>query len=149
MKHFAYGSNLNEEFLKKYCPSAEFIMKAYLPNYQVQFRFWSKKREGGISTIIEEPGEIVHGVLYEIGNTDLNNLDILESVPQGLYSREKFLILGEDKKWHLADLYRVVNPQGPFTPSKTYVELMLDGAKKHELDSDYIRKIRRIYNKSE
>ena len=44
MYHFGYGSNLNQDFLRQYVPSAEFVMKAYLPNYEVQFRFWSKRR---------------------------------------------------------------------------------------------------------
>lgn len=149
MKHFGYGSSLNQEFLKKYCPSTKFVMKAYLPNYEVQFRFWSKKRRGGISSIIEKAGELVHGVIYDITSNELDDLDILESVPQGLYSRDKFLVLGEDLEWHQADLYRVVKPQGPFTPSKTYVELMLEGAKQHELDPRYIQKIQEIYNRSE
>ena len=149
MKHFGYGSNLNQDFLSKYCPSTEFIIKAYLPNYQVQFRYWSKKRRGGISSIVEKPGELVHGVIYEISESDLRDLDILESVHQGLYSRDKYLVLGEDSEWHQADLYRVVNPQGPFTPSKSYVELMLEGAKQHAIDPGYIQKIQEIYQRSE
>jgi hypothetical protein len=124
-------------------------MKAYLPNYQVQFRYWSKKRRGGISSIVEKPGELVHGVIYEISKSDLRDLDILESVHQGLYSRDNYLVLGEDSEWHQADLYRVVNPQGPFTPSKSYVELMLEGAKQHAIDPGYIQKIQEIYQRSE
>ena len=46
MLHFGYSSNLNLGFLRQYCPSARFVMRAYLPNYEVQFRFWSKRRQG-------------------------------------------------------------------------------------------------------
>ena len=145
MYHFGYGSNLNLEFLHKYLPSSRFVMKAYLPNYEVQFRFWSKKRQGGISSIIEKPGNLVHGVIYECDESEIKELDILESVPQGLYKREIFKVLGEDGQWHDADLYRVVDPKGPFTPSKGYVELMLTGAKRHCLDPDYIKVIETIY----
>ncbi len=127
--YFGYGSNLNQEFLRQYCPSAEFIMKAYLPNYEIQFRFWSEKRNGGggISTIIEIPGELVHGVIYKVLEDELLELDILESVPQGFYKREAFLVLGEDGKWHQVDLYRVKDPMGPFSPARSYVEQMLTG----------------------
>lgn len=123
-------------------------MKAYLPNYEVQFRFWSKKRQGGISSIIEKPGRLVHGVIYECDEDELVDLDILESVPQGLYKRETFKVLGEDREWHEADLYRVAKPQGPFTPSKGYVELMITGAKEHGLDPEYVKKIEAIYKRS-
>jgi len=148
MFHFGYGSNLNQGFLHEYVSSAEFVMKAYLPNYEVQFRFWSKKRQGGISSIIEKPGGLVHGVIYECDEKELVELDILESVPIGLYKRETFKVLGEDKKWHLADLYRVAKPKGPFTPSRGYVELMLSGALEHGLDPEYVRVIEAIYERS-
>jgi gamma-glutamylcyclotransferase (GGCT)/AIG2-like uncharacterized protein YtfP len=120
-------------------------MKAYLPNYMVQFRFWSKKRQGGLSTIIEKPGGLVHGVIYECIETEMIDLDIIESVPQGLYKREAFKVLGEDGEWHDADLYRVANPKGPFTPARSYVELMLSGAHEHELDPEYVKVIEAIY----
>ena len=149
MYHYGYGSNLNLDFLKQYCPSARFVMKAYLPNFEVQFRYWSEKRNGGISTIISAPGELVHGVVYDVSVKDIEELDILESVPQGLYKRETFKVLGEDGKWHDADLYRVSEPKGPFTPSKSYVALMLNGAKEHGLASEYIKKIEGILSRSE
>ncbi len=148
MFHFGYGSNLNQGFLRQYCPSAEFVMKAYLPNYEVQFRFWSKRRLGGISTIIEKPGGLVHGVIYDVPEEELLDLDVLESVPQGLYRREAFLVLGEDDRWHEADLYRVARPQGPFTPSRGYVELMMSGAREHGLDPGYVKGIEAIYERS-
>ncbi len=71
MYHFGYGSNLNIDFLHQYLPSAKYVMKAYLPNFEVQFRFWSKKRQGGISTIIEKPRGLVHGVIYECEEEEL------------------------------------------------------------------------------
>jgi len=148
MFHFGYGSNLNQGFLRQYCPSARFVMRAYLSNYEVQFRFWSKRRQGGISTIIERPGALVHGVIYEVPEDELKALDVLESVPQGLYTREAFLVLGEDGEWREADLYSVARPQGPFTPSRGYVELMLSGAREHGLDPGYIKRIEALYEGS-
>jgi gamma-glutamylcyclotransferase (GGCT)/AIG2-like uncharacterized protein YtfP len=148
MRHFGYGSNLNMGFLRGNCPGAEFVMRAFLPNYEVQFRFWSERRQGGISTIIEKPGGLVHGVIYEIPEDELLDLDVLESVPQGLYRRETFLVLGEDREWHEADLYRVAEPRGSFTPSRSYVEFMLAGAKAHGLAPEYVKKIEEIYERS-
>jgi gamma-glutamylcyclotransferase (GGCT)/AIG2-like uncharacterized protein YtfP len=148
MYYFGYGSNLNQDFLHQYVPSAEFLMKAYLPNFEVQFPFWSRKRQGGISSIIEKPGGLVHGVIYECDENELLDLDILEGVPQRLYKRETFKVLGENRLWYNADLYRVVKPQGPFTPSKSYVELLLSGVKAHALDPEYLEVIKSIYEHS-
>jgi len=43
MLHYAYGSNLSPTFLKGYCPGAKFVMKASLPNFRVEFRFYSQR----------------------------------------------------------------------------------------------------------
>jgi len=145
MLHYAYGSNLSPKFLKGYCPNARFLMKAYLPNFRVEFRFFSKKRNGGISSIIPCPGKLVRGVIYEVPEDEMEDLDVVESVPQGLYVRETFLVLGEDGEWHGADLYRVVNPEGPFAPAKSYVELMLDGAETFGLDEGYVEELRKLH----
>ena len=64
MYHFGYGSNLNLEFLRGYCPGAQFVMRAYLPNYEVQFRFWSERRKGGREVVGEDSlgeGEVIGG----------------------------------------------------------------------------------------
>jgi gamma-glutamylcyclotransferase (GGCT)/AIG2-like uncharacterized protein YtfP len=144
MLHFAYGSNLSPKFLRSHCPSARFVMKAYLPNFRVEFRYYSKKRRGGISSIISRPGGLVRGVIYEVPPGEMLDLDELESVPKGLYIRETFLVLGEDGGWHEADLYRVAKPEGPFAPARSYVELMLEGAQEHGLNPEYVGELREL-----
>jgi gamma-glutamylcyclotransferase (GGCT)/AIG2-like uncharacterized protein YtfP len=139
--HFGYGSNLSASFLKQYCPSLKFVTKAYLPNYRVEFRYYSENRQGGISSIMEAPGEMVHGVVYSMPTKEMDDLDVLESVPEGLYTRETFLVMGDGGHWLEADLYRVANPEGPFTPAKSYLDLMIEGAKEHHLDPEYIEKL--------
>jgi len=118
---------------------AKYVMKAYLPNNEVQFRFWSKRRNGGISTIIPKYGELVHGILYNVSEEDIAVLDEREGIPQGWYTRDSLLVLGEDGEWYKADLYQVVEPEGPFTPSREYVETMIEGANYHGIDSGYIK----------
>jgi hypothetical protein len=120
-------------------------MKADLPNYRIEFRFYSSKRKGGISSIIHSPGDLVHGVIYNVHEEEMLKLDEVESVPQGLYSRDTFLVLGEDGKWHDADLYQVVEPRGPFPPAKSYIALMLEGAKTYDLDSSYIERLEQLF----
>jgi cation transport regulator ChaC len=139
--HFGYGSNLSGRFMREHCPNVQFVMKGYLPNYRVEFRFYSENRKGGISSIMEAPGEMTHGVIYSMPKKEMEDLDVLESVPEGLYKRETFLVLGDDGKWLEADLYRVSNPEGPFTPAKSYLDLMIEGAREHGLDPDYIEKL--------
>ena len=64
----------------------------------------------------------------------------MESVPQGRYRRDTFLALGEDGKWHKTDLYRVTTPDGPFMPSKGYLDGIIQGAHEHGLTPEYIKR---------
>ena len=146
MYYYAYGSNLSTTYVRKYCPSAVFVMKADLPNFRVEFRHYSENRQGGISSIIEAPGELVEGVIYEIPEQEIIDLDILESVPEGLYRRDAFLVLGEDGEWHRADLYRVSLPAGPFVASRGYVEDMIEGAREHGLTPEYTERLVALRN---
>ena len=149
MYHFGYGSNLQLHFLKTLLPSAKFAMKGYLLNHEVQFNFWSKKKKAGISNAMPSPGKMVHGVLYEVPRKEMEILDEMDGVYKGDYLRRTFLILGEDGKVHPADLYQVFDPQGPFPPSKIYLEGMLTGAREVGLDPEYIKTIEQFYKESQ
>ena len=145
MLYFAYGSNLSTKYVRQYTPSAVYVRRALLPNFHIEFRRYSDNLKGGISTIIEAPGEMIHGVIYEVNPNEIAALDILEKVPLGVYKREGFKVLGEDGKWYTADLYRVVKPEGPYTPAKKYVSWMIDGMKEHRIDPSYAKKIIELY----
>ena len=144
MNYFAYGSNMSTAYIRDYCPSATFVMRARLPNFHIEFRRYSADLQGGISSIIEAPGEMIHGVLYDIEEAEILALDILEDVPDNIYRRDSYLVFGEDGNWHQGDLYRVCEPAGPYTPSRTYVDFMLAGAREHNLDPTYIQGLQAI-----
>ncbi len=149
MYHFGYGSNLSSAYTRKLLPSAKFFMKAFLPNFSVQFQFWSETHQSGLSNIAIDPGQMVHGVLFKVPENEMILLDEMDGVFKGQYQRETFLVLGEDGKCYPADLYRVIQPGGPFTPSRSYVEIMLMGAREHGLDPEYINKIQEFYDQGQ
>jgi len=150
MLHFGYGSNLNIKSVHEDLnPNARYVMKGFLPNFEVSWPMWSEEEQSGYSGIMEAPGELVHGALYEMTEQELIAMDNLEDCYKGTYKRETFLVLGEDGKWHNAELYRVIDPQGPFPPARSYVEIMLAGARDLELDPEYIEKIEEFYRQSQ
>jgi hypothetical protein len=75
----------------------------------------------------------------------MNYLDTIEGVPEGIYYRQKVLVLDEGGKLLLAETYRTTDPEGPYTPTKRYLDLMIKGAKKHGLDPDYIKELEELY----
>ncbi len=146
MLYFAYGSNLSTKYVHNYTPSAVFLMRAFLPNFHIEFRRYSDNLKGGISTIIEAPGEMVHGVIYDVDSREIEALDILEKVPLGVYKREGFQLMGEDEEWHRADLYRVVKPEGPYVASKKYLSYMVEGMREHKIDPAYSKRFIDLYD---
>jgi gamma-glutamylcyclotransferase (GGCT)/AIG2-like uncharacterized protein YtfP len=138
---FSYGSNMSTRYLRETCPSAEPLMRAVLPNHRIEFRRYSYDLRGGLSTIMSAPGELVPGVLFRVARAEIEALDLLEDVDKGLYRRETHLVLGADGAWHRGALYRVAQPRGPFAPAPRYVGWMIEGAREHGLEADYVRSL--------
>jgi len=146
MLHFAYGSTLSSKYLRRSCPDAGLFMRALLPNFRVAFTLYSEEMKGGVASVVLDPGKLVRGVLYEIPEDEVEALDEVMGVDRGLYTRQLFLVLGEDGRLHKAALYRAVEGGGLYTPSRRYVELMLEGAEEHRLDPGYVERLRRLLN---
>ena len=51
MLYFSYGSFLDSETLKKHAPNAEYLKRAVLPDFEVQFNFLSKTYGGGVTGV--------------------------------------------------------------------------------------------------
>jgi len=141
---FAYGSNLTIAYVHQSCPSAQTVMRASLPNFGIGFPHYATRFAGGVCSIVERPGALVEGVIYRIARAELEALDRQIFVPEGLYRRETFRVLGEDAAWHQAELHRVTRQAGPFPPADAYLDLMIGGAEAHGLSADYIAALKAL-----
>lgn len=146
MLYFSYGSFIDSETLKRHAPSARFVTKAVLPNYEVQFNFFSKTYSGGVTGVEPAPGMLALGVVYNVSPEDLNHLDKIEGVPQGIYYRQGILVVNETGELLEAETYRTTEPKGPFRTTRRYLGLMLKGAKEHALDPGYIWELEELYS---
>lgn len=144
MLYFSYGSFLDSETLSKHCPKAVYKGKAILTNWEVQFNFFSRTYNGGVTGIEPAAAKLVRGVLYEVSDWELLHLDSIEGAPEGIYYRQTIYVVDESGKAVKAATYRTTNPKGPFKPTKRYVGLMINGAKEHGLDPDYIKELEAI-----
>jgi len=149
MLYFSYGSFLNIETLRKHCPGARFEAKATLPNYEVQFNFLSKTYGGGVTGVEPSPGKVARGVVYKVPPEELEYLDSIEGVPQGIYYRQTILVVDEKGELVEVETYRTTDPKGPFRSTRRYVGLMLKGAKEHGLDLGYVRELQELHDSLE
>ena len=78
MLTFAYGSNMDCGQMKDRCPSVSFVCVAVLRDYRLCFPRKSKKRDCGVAGVERGEGCNVWGVVYEINEADVGNLDATE-----------------------------------------------------------------------
>jgi hypothetical protein len=93
---------------------------------------------------LSQLSKLVRGVLYEVSNEELLQLDTIEGIPEGIYYRLTIYVVDESGKMVKVATYRTTNSKEPFKPTKKYVGLMIKGAKEHGLDPSYIKELESI-----
>ena len=95
MLYFTYGSFMDIDNLRKHAPSAEFVCRALIPNWEVQFNYYSRNYEGGCTGIEPALNKLVRGAVYEVPPDEMEHLDTVEGVPQGTYHRHPIMVVSE------------------------------------------------------
>lgn len=136
--YYAYGSNINARQIKERCPSAHFKFSAILHGYRFTFPIKSERWSGGVAGIIEQKGEKVLGVVYEISDNDLLKLDEFESH----YYRKKISVMLEGGS--ILDTWtyfpNLVDDKF-YPPTKEYLHVLIEGAKEHNFDEWFIKSL--------
>jgi gamma-glutamylcyclotransferase (GGCT)/AIG2-like uncharacterized protein YtfP len=149
MLYFAYGSNMNWPQMKKRCPSVQFVSVAKLTNHRLAFTRKSNHRGCGSADAIPAQAHIIWGVIYEIEESEITNLDEAEDfVPERArngYTRQQTQVFtdGEDMPV-LVSLYFAEKQKNPPLPSAEYKQLIVEGAKHWNLPQDYIEGLEKI-----
>jgi gamma-glutamylcyclotransferase len=139
--YFAYGANMSRRVIAGRrglavvaCERAR-LLGHRLTFGQRGFRYV----EPAFATVIEAPGESVHGVLWTLAGPDeLARLDRNESRE---YDRVEHDVVGETSGAVRAHLYRTRRPWEGLVPSRRYRDLLVSGAREHELPSDWIARL--------
>ncbi len=144
MKYFAYGSNMNQEQMNERCPESRLIGKAVLKDYKIAFTIFSPKRQCGCADVIPSKGSEVWGIMYEVTNNDLKNLDMAENHPDK-YRRTTLFVFDDDNKKYSVEIYVVANKESDFIkPSDHYIGLMKKAAKNFSFPDKYRLELERF-----
>ena len=135
--YFAYASNMDPQTFRRRCPGARPLGRARLPGYRLAFSRYSRQRQGGSADVVEDAPSTVWGVLYEVDRACLDSMDGVEGVPNA-YRRERVTIFDDAGQPREAITY-VANPTGDFLPSRSYLEVILRGARAYALPDEYVR----------
>ena len=152
MLYFAYGSNMDAAQMKERCPCAKFVCRAKLPSHRLAFTLRSLRRRCGVADILRDETKHVWGVVYELLESELENLDKDEDFNPGRpygqneYSRENCYVWheGDAKRPLLVSLYRGHPQPNPPLPNCDYKNLIVEGAKQWQLPADYIQELESI-----
>ncbi|XP_045101680.1 gamma-glutamylcyclotransferase-like [Portunus trituberculatus] len=138
--YFAYGSNLLKERIHINNPSARMIGVGKLKDYRLDFNHFSKRWKGAAATIVEDPGSYVYGVVWELANEDMVNLDRQEGVHQKIYRAMDVKVETEKGDHVEARSYQIIRPlEDDRRPSYVYMDVIIRGAKANGLPEDYIK----------
>jgi gamma-glutamylcyclotransferase (GGCT)/AIG2-like uncharacterized protein YtfP len=138
--YFAYGSNMHGPQMQRRVPAARAIGIGRLSNHRLGFTARSKVT-GAVADVVEDMGEEVWGVLYEMSPADLDTLDRFET----LYRRCEVVIdCGGSPT--TAWLYRVMEPdlRAALSPRTAYLEKIVGGAIAAQLPAEYIARLQAI-----
>jgi phage replication-related protein YjqB (UPF0714/DUF867 family) len=136
MRHtyFAYGSNLCVRQMAQRCPGAVDPRPATLADHD-----WLIN-ERGVATVEQFDGSQVHGVVWQLTDSDLATLDSAEGVPVR-YRRDRLTVHTDDGSHH-AWVY-IDHRVEPGPPRPGYLERVVDGALQHNLPQRWIDFLKR------
>lgn len=152
MLYFAYGSNMHAGQMKERCPSAKFVCRAKLPLHRLAFTRMSVRRGCGVADILRDETKHVWGVVYELVESELGELDKDEQFRPGRpddqndYTRENCHVWheGNENRPLLVAIYRGHPQPDPPLPNSDYKNLIVTGARHWKLPADYIQELEAI-----
>ena len=140
--YFAYASNMEPRRFRRLCPGSTVVGPARLPGRRLAFSRYSRQRRGGSADVVPDAEAEVWGVLYEVGDADLDTLDRSEDVPAA-YRREAVVVEDGEGRERQAVTY-VANRTGDFLPHRDYLRVIVEGAEARGLPQEWIRHLESI-----
>lgn len=136
----AYGTNIDPDQMLERCPASPSRGPGWLIGWRLTFGGEEHGWEGALATVVEDPGEQVFVMVYDVPPHDEEELDRWES-PSGLYSKIRVRVQtleGDELCW----LYVLTDGYEGGLPSARYLGLMADAAEKGGAPDDYVAALR-------
>lgn len=145
MKYFAYGSNMLTEWLRTRVPSAVNPTRYALRKHRLRFHKKSIDCSGKCNVVATgSEADVVHGVLFDIDNAEIAELDKAEGVGCG-YRRDEITLLLDGLEIRAFVYVAEKDAIGEaLVPYRWYYDLVVTGSEQHSLPSDYVAGLRAI-----
>jgi gamma-glutamylcyclotransferase (GGCT)/AIG2-like uncharacterized protein YtfP len=136
----AYGSNMDPGQMAERCPHSPQAGAGWLEGWRLTFGGADLGWEGALATVVEESGQRVFVVLYEVSENDELALDRWDGATLGYYRKLNVRVAtldGDTVAW----LY-VLNDYEGGLPSARYLGIMADAAESAGAPEDYVTWLR-------
>lgn len=137
--YFAYGLNMDAAGMRERCPRSTPVCLARLPRHRFIVT------TDGYASVVRDPRETVHGVLWDCALADIRTLDKFEDLASGLYVKisQPVIVEGGAKR---ALVY--IGRSGTVgKPRPGYMEQVIAAAKDQALPEAYIASLNRFLTK--
>ncbi len=136
--YFAYGANMDLADMASRAPQSRLIGPARLPRHR--FIIMAE----GYASVVRDPRQTVHGVLWDLALADLRPLDRFEGVDRGLYAKINQPVVTADGAKRA--LVYVAASAVPGRPRPGYLEGILAAAQAHGFPKPYLDELLRWKN---
>jgi len=136
----AYGSNLDPQQMLERAPHSPPAGSGWLVGWRLTFGGEDQGWEGALATLVENPGNEVFVMLYDVPPMDEKALDFWEGAESGLYSKIRVRVHTLDGD-HSAWIYALDAYEGGL-PSARYVGILADAAEVAGAPKDYVDDLR-------
>jgi gamma-glutamylcyclotransferase (GGCT)/AIG2-like uncharacterized protein YtfP len=135
MLHFAYGSNMDRDAMRRRCPAAAVVSAARLDGWRFVIT------RDGYASVVSAPGSAVHGIVWRLGARDLAALNAYEALDSGLYRRRTLPVC--IPSGHVSALVYVGRERREGRPHPGYQESVVAAARDVGLPETYVRALER------
>lgn len=136
----AYGSNMDPAQMSARCPHSPQRGSGWLEGWRLTFGGDDIGWDGALTTVVEDPGQRVFVVLYDVPEIDEKELDTWDGVTLGFYRKLKVRVQTLDGD-ALAWLYVLDAYEGGL-PSARHLGILVQAAVKADAPADYVEWLR-------
>ena len=114
-----------------------------VPDYRLDFNYYSKIMQGGAANLEPSPGDCVEGILFDMSEEDMTTIDEKEKAPSYFHRTLVNVVLsGGMEVSGVVSYVACDDKKAPFSPpTREYKETILEGAKAFGLSGEWIRKL--------
>ena len=127
-RYFAYGSNMDPRLMAKAAPAATVVGPGRLRGFRLEFNVYSDRWEGGAANLEPDADAYVWGVVWDLDEEDLDNLNTFAGHPT-FYRREDVEVTTPSGETEECVTYRVAHQQGYVRPTPAYVASLRGAAR--------------------